>query len=84
MKPPLQFPTQRHDAHASFTFTAGIVFCRPIRKYLQECKLDGLDLEWMEGRGWLRRDWSVRGATAAVEMFQAELKELRDNRARRS
>lgn len=83
MKPPLQWPTQRHDAHASFTFTAGIMLCGKIREYLESRRFEGVDFEWREGRGWIEREWIIRGAPAAVQLIQGDMKAwVKDNNLR--
>lgn len=72
----LHWPTKRNDAHASFTFTAGIIHCGTIRDYLEAQRLDGLDFEWQEGRGWFRREWVVRGSPPVIRRLHAALKEI--------
>lgn len=39
----------------------GILLCGQFRDFLEFKKLEGLDIEWLEGRGWLSRVFSVKG-----------------------
>ena len=49
-----------------FYFTVGIMFCGKIREFLESCRFKGMDIEWREGRGWIEREWIIRGASDDV------------------
>ena len=51
---------------ATVRFTAGILRCWQVRDYLEARRFEGLNIEWREGRGWIEREWIVRGDTEDV------------------
>jgi len=54
-------------------FTVGRLLCRPVREYLERRKFMGWDIDWLEGRGLVQRDWIVRGPCAAVDAVRRDL-----------
>lgn len=66
--------------HASLTFTAGILLCGKIREYLESRRFEGFDFEWREGRGWIEREWIIRGTPTAVRLIHGDIKAwVKDN-----
>lgn len=57
---------------AVFEFTAGILLCWQVRDILEGLRFRGVDIVWREGRGWIERDFIVKGLPDAV----AEVKTL--------
>lgn len=44
-----------------YKLTAGRLLCGEVRDYLTEAKFKGADIEWIESKGWIERDFVVKG-----------------------
>jgi hypothetical protein len=56
-------------------FETGILLCGKVRDFLERCKFEGMNIEWREGRGWISRDWIVKGNPADIQIINASLQQ---------
>ena len=56
------------------TMEVGILLCRQVRDYLESCRWHGADIEWREGRGWIDRQWEIRGAPSDMQRIAHDLR----------
>lgn len=61
-------------AKGTYRFTAGRLLLKHCRHLLNEMKLLGHDVEWIEGDGWLSHDFTVRGPIASLTALDRCLK----------
>lgn len=52
----------------------GILLCGRLRDYLNKCKFKGMQIEYFEGRGWLERDFVIRGKDSDIEIIDRDIK----------
>jgi hypothetical protein len=59
------------------TLTVGRLTCPQVRSQFEKAKLFGLDLEWVESKGWLESDFHIvlRGSESQLHSFAKTLKE---------
>jgi len=43
------------------TIEVGILLCSQVRNFLNECKFNGMNIEFIEGSGWVSRDFHIKG-----------------------
>jgi hypothetical protein len=60
---------------ASMRFTAGRMLCGKIRTFLDQCKFEGMDVDYLESSGWFERDFMIKGSDKDVTIV---LHSLRD------
>jgi diadenosine tetraphosphatase ApaH/serine/threonine PP2A family protein phosphatase len=58
---------------ATVRFEAGRLLCGHVRDYLAVSKLEGKDINWHEGSGWISRTFTIRGPQADVLPVYGEL-----------
>ena len=51
---------------AHFTYEVGRLYCGEVRNFLNKCKFQGLDIDFIEGSGWLSREFTVKGSDEAI------------------
>lgn len=57
------------DQPGRFEFTAGILLCGRIKRHIEMCNAAGMPLKAWCGRGWIERDWIVRGSVRDLRSF---------------
>lgn len=57
------------DASGRLSFSAGVMHCGRIKRYIEICNASGLTLKGWVGRGWFERDWIVTGNVRDVRSF---------------
>jgi hypothetical protein len=57
------------DLPGRFAFSAGILLCGRIERYLKMCNASGQKLNAWCGKGWFERDWIVRGSVRELRSF---------------
>lgn len=57
------------DLPGRFSFSAGILHCGRIERYLKMCNASGQKLNAWCSRGWIERDWIVRGSVRDLRSF---------------
>ena len=48
------------------TFTVGRLLCKTVRQNLDKAKFMGRNLDYIESKGWLESEFTVRGDEAAI------------------
>ena len=51
----------------TYTYVAGRMLCGTLREYLDECKFKGMDIDYLEGKGWIERKFTIKGSDADVK-----------------
>ena len=49
-----------------YNFQVGILECRGLRDYLEQLKWRGFRIEWREGKGWIQRQWLLKGPDSDI------------------
>lgn len=57
------------DAPGRFTFSAGVLLCGRIKRYIEMSNASGQKLNAWCGKGWFERDWIVRGSVRDLRFF---------------
>lgn len=55
------------------SFIAGRLMWKPVRDLLEDLKFRGHNIEWREGRGWLTREWTLKGNAADLIIIMKAL-----------
>jgi len=59
---------------ACLTFTAGRLACGQVRDFLDSCKFKGMSIDYIESRGWVQRDFTIKGSDKDILTVHASLK----------
>ena len=58
---------------ASINITVGRMLCGQVRNFLNKCKFQGMDIEYLESSGWVQRDFTIKGPVNDVTTVQKSL-----------
>lgn len=64
---------------ASMKFTAGRLLCGKIRDFLNECKFEGMHIDYVESSGLIERDFLIKGSDKDILTVSRALKNWADN-----
>jgi len=53
--------------------TAGRMLCGKIRNFLNRCKFEGMNIEFIESSGWITRDFVIKGDAADMNTIKGSL-----------
>lgn len=57
----------------SFTVEVGRLLWNPLRDYLRARKFAGMDVEWIESSGWIKRTFTIKGSEASMAIVRRDL-----------
>lgn len=63
---------------AALSFSAGRLYWGAVRDAVSRCKFDGYEIEMWEGRGFLSRDFRIKGDAEAVTAIHEWLKRMEE------
>lgn len=53
---------------------AGKLLCRPIRNFLEECKFKGMNVEWVEQKGFSQNTFLIKGSQENLKSILYSIK----------
>lgn len=57
----------------TYSFEVGRLLCGKVRNYLKQCKFKGMNIEFLEGSGWIERTFIIKGNTEDLKQIHSEL-----------
>jgi len=63
-------------AKAKLTFEIGRLYISSFRDFLNKCKFDGMNIEFIEGGGWFSREFHIKGESSDLEHIKKEVERL--------
>ena len=57
----------------TFSFTCGILLCSKVRDFLKKCAFMGMSIEWIEGSGWIERDFLIKGSETDIDKIKKSI-----------
>ena len=61
--------------NAKFELNAGIIYRGIIRNFLERCKFDGLDFQWLETKSWFTSHFIIKGKEIDVRPIYNRIKQ---------
>jgi len=56
----------------------GKLHCGKLRNFLNECKFDGLDIDFIESKGFLSNDFLIKGDDEDMQKVYDSIEDFRD------
>lgn len=56
---------------ASMNFIAGRLLCGRIRNFLDRCKFEGIQIDYIESKGWFNREFTIKGSAQNIVQINA-------------